>query len=106
MMNLCIIVLYFFVLYLSISIALLTALAFQKRSRPQQLKLCRSYMPKRYRQDLPKVKQDLNPLPSGRKTSTLPMRHHATLKHCAFLVVPEGSLADCRLRLSSGTSFL
>ena len=31
-----------FVLYLSISIALLTAWAFQKRSRPQQLTLCRS----------------------------------------------------------------
>ena len=30
------------VLYLSISIALLTAWAFQKRSRPQQLSLCRS----------------------------------------------------------------
>ena len=30
------------VLYLSISIALLTAWAFQKRSRPQQLTLCRS----------------------------------------------------------------
>ena len=30
------------VLYLSISIVLLTASAFQKRSRPQQLTLCRS----------------------------------------------------------------
>src|SRR6218665_2054364 len=34
--------LYCIVLYLSISIALLTARAFQKRSRPQQLTLCRS----------------------------------------------------------------
>src|SRR6218665_505191 len=42
MMNLCIIVLYFIVLYLSISTAHLTARAFQKRSRPQQLTLCRS----------------------------------------------------------------
>src|SRR6218665_2401911 len=33
---------YYTVLYLSISIALLTARAFQKRSRPQQLRLCRS----------------------------------------------------------------
>jgi len=32
----------YIVLYLSISIALLTAGAFQKRSRPQQLTLCRS----------------------------------------------------------------
>jgi len=36
------IVLYCIVLYLSISMALLTAWAFQKRSRPQQLTLCRS----------------------------------------------------------------
>src|SRR6218665_183355 len=36
------IALYCIVLYLSISIALLTACAFQKRSRPQQLTLCRS----------------------------------------------------------------
>src|SRR6218665_4199015 len=36
------IVLYCIVLYLSISIALLTASAFQKRSRPQQSTLCRS----------------------------------------------------------------
>jgi len=36
------IVLYCIVLYLSISIALLTAWAFQKRSRIQQLTLCRS----------------------------------------------------------------
>ena len=35
-------VLYCIVLYLSIFIALLTAWAFQKRSRPQQLTLCRS----------------------------------------------------------------
>src|SRR6218665_2731474 len=34
--------LYCIVLYLSISIALLTASAFQKHSRPQQLALCRS----------------------------------------------------------------
>src|SRR6218665_1005493 len=36
------IVLYCIVLYLSISIAFLTASAFQKRSRPQQMTLCRS----------------------------------------------------------------
>ena len=36
------IILYCVILYLSISIALLTALALQKRSRPQQLTLCRS----------------------------------------------------------------
>src|SRR6218665_1221819 len=35
-------VLYCIVLYLSISIALLTALAFQRRSQPQQLVLCQS----------------------------------------------------------------
>jgi len=35
-------VLYCIVLYLSISTALLTAGAFQKRSRPQQSTLCRS----------------------------------------------------------------
>src|SRR6218665_1485389 len=49
------------------------------------------YTPKRYRQlqvkDLPKVPtwrldRDSNPRPSGRKASTLPMRHHA--KHSSF----------------------
>ena len=42
--------------------------------------LCRSFTPKRHRQlrvkDLPKVQRDSNPRPSGRKISTLPMRHH------------------------------
>ena len=47
--------------------------------------LCRSFTPKRHRQlrvkDLPKVptwrlERDSNPRPSGRKASTLPMRHH------------------------------
>src|SRR6218665_2247552 len=48
--------------------------------------LCRSFTPKRHRQlqvkDLPKVptwrlERDSNPLPFGRKASTLPMRHQA-----------------------------
>ena len=47
--------------------------------------LCRSFTPKRHRQlrvkDLPKVptwrlERDYNSRPSGRKASTLPMRHH------------------------------
>src|SRR6218665_1874459 len=45
--------------------------------------LCRSFTPKRHRQlrvkDLPKVptlERDWKPRPSGRKASTLPMRHH------------------------------
>src|SRR6218665_3605203 len=73
------------VLYLSISVALLTACVFQKRSRPQKLTLSEFSLPKCYRQQLVK---DLRMVPtwrlergsnlrlSGRKTSTLPMRHH------------------------------
>src|SRR6218665_1724356 len=76
------------VLYLSISIALLTR-AFQKRSRPQQLNCVGVYTPKRHRQlqvkDLPKIRtwrleRDSNPRPFCRKASTLQMRHHAP--HC------------------------
>src|SRR6218665_1539197 len=75
----------YFVLYLSISIALLTACAFQKRFRPQTLSVG-VYMPKRYRQlqvkDLAKVpawrlEGDSNPRPPGKKAWPLPMRHHA-----------------------------
>src|SRR6218665_389539 len=82
-------VLYCVVLYLSISIALLTAFAFQKRSRPQQLTLCRNLHAEALHatlmKDLPKVptwrlERDLNPRPSRRKTSTLPIRHHVQLR--------------------------
>src|SRR6218665_1480836 len=73
------------VLYLSISIALLTACVFQKRSRPQKLTLSEFFPPKCYRQQLVK---DLPMVPtwrlergsklrlSSRKASTLPMRNH------------------------------
>ena len=73
------------VLYLSISIALLTAWAFQKCARSQHWYCVRVNTPKRYRQlqvkDLPKVltwwlERDSNPRPSSRKASTLPMWHH------------------------------
>jgi len=69
-------------LYLSISIVLLTAWAFQKQSRPQQLTLCRSLhaeaiqatASKRLAQ-VPYVVARAGFEPSGRKASTLPMRH-------------------------------
>ena len=75
--------LYGIVLYLSISVALLTARACQKRFRPQHLCCVDTvsiYTPKCYRQrqvkDLPKIRtwqleRDSNPQRSGRNTSTL-----------------------------------
>ena len=72
----------YIVLYLSISIALLTACAFQSAPDHSNLHGIGVYTPKRYRQlqvkDLPKIptwrlEQDSNPRPSGRKASTLLM---------------------------------
>src|SRR6218665_4042318 len=74
-------------LYLSISIALLTAGAFQKRSRPQQLTLYRSLHAEALHPTASegfahgrvvtwRLEQDSNPRHSGRKASTLPMRHN------------------------------
>src|SRR6218665_583314 len=77
---------YCIVLYLSISTVLLTARAFQKRSRPHQLTLCRSLHAEALQATTnerlaqgPSVapSEYSNRLPSGRKASTLPMRHHA-----------------------------
>src|SRR6218665_1707494 len=84
------------VLLLFISIALLTASVLQESSRPQKLTLCRVYTPKRFRQlqvkDLPKVptwrlERDSNQQPSRRKTSTLPMRNHASLMFNLFAAI-------------------
>ena len=68
--------------------------------------LCQSFTPKHHRQlrvkDLPKIptwqlKWDSNPWPSGRKASTLPMRHHVPRTyHCLiiwfFLSIHIGNL--------------
>ena len=80
------IVLYRIVLYLSISIARLTASAFQKRSQIQQLPLCRSSHAEALQVTASEglaqgpyaaaIEPDSNPRPSGQKASTLPMCHH------------------------------
>src|SRR6218665_3706146 len=93
------------VLYLSISIALLTASAFQKRSRPQQLTTCRSLHAtgnSTAHEGLAqgpytrRLKRDSNPQLSGRKASTLSMRHHAPL-YCIRMPTMEtlGVYLDC-----------
>ena len=67
----------------AISIAPFKVVIIQKRSG----RTTRSFQEKRYRQlrvkDLPKVptrrlERDLNPRPSGRNVSTIPMRHHVS----------------------------
>ena len=66
-------------LYLSISIVLLTAWAFQKCSRLHHWHCVGVYMPKRYRPKVPawRLVRDSSPQSSSRKASTLPLRHHA-----------------------------
>src|SRR6218665_3038470 len=74
----------------AISIAPLQSATTQKRSRHSTDRplLCRSFSPNLHRQlrvkDLPKVptwrvERNSNPRPSGRKASTLPVRHHVRL---------------------------
>src|SRR6218665_1954506 len=73
-------------LYLSNSIVLLTALTFQKRSRLQQSTLCRSLHAEAIEATLseglargPYIagRAMFETRPSGRKASSLPIRHHA-----------------------------
>ena len=74
-----------FVQYLSVSIALLTAWAFQKRSQPQQLTLCWSLHAEALQATASEglaqgryvaARAGFEPATPGRKALTLPMRHH------------------------------
>src|SRR6218665_3497202 len=98
-MKISFLVIVLFVFYLSISIALLTACAFQKRSRPQLDTVTGVYTPKRYRQlrvkDFPKVPSwrlewYSNPPPSALKALTPATCHGATTSH--NVIVGVGSL--------------
>ena len=107
-------VLYFIVLYLSIFMALFTAWAFQKRSRPQQLAPCRSLHAEALQATVSEtlawglyvtLEQDSNTWPSGWKASTLPMHHHAqhiaSILHCATLIA-KSLLASASVCLLDG----
>jgi len=77
---------YCIVLYLSISIALLTAYALRKRSRPQQLTLCRNLHAEALQATVSEglvqdpydmARTGFEPTTLRRKVSTLQIRHHA-----------------------------
>src|SRR6218665_3546030 len=81
-------------LYLSISIELLTARVFQKRSRPQQLILCRSLHAEALQATASeglaqgptwRLQRDLSPRPSGRKARLYNAPPRTTMYVCMYI---------------------